>query len=250
MGFSPCEVALANMDAALNELISLVPSPEEVTVNGNPAYRYVEQTTEQAVVLKLVRYVSGLRACQLLLDHGFVQEVGALQRVLTDIEEDVTFLSLSIIFNNPTNFHRRFLASFWQEEFDTSGIRPKSLARDMVPRSKIRAYNANAHQFRLDPSTTIEVIHTVSSVYSGFVHASACHIMDLYGGCPPAFHTNGTPGTSRQREHAEDLWNQYYRGILLMAEASTAFGHQTLQHQLITFAKQFAAAAGRDYSHP
>ena len=71
------------------------PERAEVTVNGNPADRYVEKTTEQAIVLKLVRYVSGLRACQLLLDHRFVQELGALQRVLTDIEEDVTFLTYS-----------------------------------------------------------------------------------------------------------------------------------------------------------
>lgn len=250
MSISPREVALRNMDIALSELIGCVAPPQEVMVNGNSAYRYVEQTTEQAIALKLVRYVSDLRACQLLLDHGFVQELGALQRVLTDIEEDVTFLSYSIIFNKPTDFHRRFLATFWQEEFDTSGTRPKSLTRDMVPRSKIRAYNANAHQLSLNPSTTIEVVHTVSSVYSGFVHAPACHIMDLYGGHPPTFHTNGMPGTSRQKEHEEDLWNQFYRGILLMAEASTAFGHQTLQDQLIAFAKQFAAAAGRDYSRP
>lgn len=249
MQISPQEVALQNMDAALNELTGCVAPPKDVLVNGMRAYRYVEQTTEQAIILKLVRYVSGLRACQMLLDHGFVQELGVLQRVLTDIEEDVTFLACSIIFNNSNEFHRRFLATFWQEEFDMSGKRPKSVARDMVPRSKIRAYNAAAHQMNLDPSTTIEVIQTVSSVYSGFVHAPACHVMELYAGNPPSFHTNGMLRTGRQDEHCEDLWNQFYRGILLMAEASTAFGHQTLQDALIAFSKQFAASAGRDYSH-
>lgn len=250
MSISPREATFRNMDVALNELIDCVPQPREVMVNGDTAYRFVEQTTEQAIVLKLVRYVSGLRACQILLDRGFVQELGALQRVLTDIEEDVTFLSNSIIFHNPTDFHRRFLATFWQEEFDVSNTRPKSIARDMVSRSKIRAYNVTGHKLGLDPSTTIEVVHTISSVYSGFVHAPACHIMDLYGGHPPSFHTNGMPGTSRQEEHDEDLWNQYYRGILLMAQTATAFGDQTLQDQLIAFARQFAASAGQDYGHP
>jgi len=73
--------------------------------------------------------------------------------------------------------------------------------------------------------------------------------MDLYGGNPPSFHTDGLPGTIRQEEHDEDLWNQFYRGILLMAEACIAFGEQELSNQLCIFAKQFAEADGRDYSH-
>lgn len=242
------EVALSNLDLALKELINAVPPPQVVLRHGYPAYRCVEQTIEQAIVLKLVRYISGLRACLLLLEHGFVQELGTLQRAVQDIEEDVTFLSLSIILGKHTDFHTRFLASFWKEEFDTTGPRPTSLPRDMVPRSKIRAYNADPNGLNPDPSTTVGVVRTVSSVYSGFVHAAACHIMDLYGGHPPTFHTDGLPGTIRQEEHDEDLWNQFYRGILLMAEACMAFGHQELNEQLRIFAKQFAAADGRDYT--
>lgn len=241
-------IALSNLEVALKELISAVPPPQVVLRHGEPAYRYVEQTIQQAIVLKLVRYISGLRACLLLLEHGFVQELGTVQRALQDIEEDSTFLSLSIILNKSTDYHTRFLASFWQEEFDTTGPKPTSVPRDMVPRSKIRAYNANPNGINPDPSGTIDVVRTVSSFYSGFVHAAACHIMDLYGGHPASFHTDGLPGTIRQEEHDEDLWNQFYRGILLLAEACMAFGHQELNEQLRTFAKQFAAADGRDYS--
>jgi len=242
-------IALSNLEVVLKELINAVPPPQEVLRHGHPAYRCAEQTIEQAIVLKLVRYVSGLRACLLLLEHGFVQELGTVQRAVQDIEEDVTFLSLSIILNKPTDNHTRLLDSFWQEEFDTSGPRPTSVPRDMVPRSKIRAYNANPNGINPDPSTTIDVVRTVSSFYSGFVHGAAGHIMDLYGGNPPSFHTDGLPGTIRQEEHDEDLWNQFYRGILLMAEACIAFGEQELSNQLCIFAKQFAEADGRDYSH-
>jgi hypothetical protein len=58
-----------------------------------------------------------------------------------------------------------------------------------------------------DPSRRIELYRTISKVYSGFVHGASPHIMEMYGGDPPHFHTKGMLGTPRIEEHADDLWN-------------------------------------------
>lgn len=215
-------LALSNMEVAFGAMQRLVPTPKEVIVNGHPAYRYVEKTIQQAIVLKLVRYISGLRASKLLLDYGYVQELGAVQRTLQDIEEDITFLALAEIRGNTTDLHSKFLDAFWQEEFDESAPKVRSLERPMVSRKKVRAYNVNSLGVIADPSGAISASRTVTSVYSGFVHAAAPHIMDLYGGHFPHFHLAGIAGTPRQEEHREDLWNQFYRGLLVCAEAAKA----------------------------
>lgn len=94
----------------------------------------------------------------------------------------------------------------------------------MIPRKKIHAYLARIEDVELDPSTHQEVIRTISKGYSGFVHGASPHIMDMYGGNPPYFHTKGMLGTPRMEEHADDLWNYVYRSFLSHIAVGKAIG--------------------------
>ena len=82
-------------------------------------FRYVEHTAQQAIVQKLVRFITGLRAELLLLRHGLLQEQGVIERVLDELREDITFLAYGI-FNSDlqSRWHKLFLDSFYEEEFD------------------------------------------------------------------------------------------------------------------------------------
>ena len=95
-------------------------------------YRYVEKTLLQAVVQKLARLVSGLHAARLLMEHGFVQEQGTLQRMLDDIEEDILFLTFSVIYNEPTPRHQDYLDYFYAEEFDAETAVASTQKRPMI----------------------------------------------------------------------------------------------------------------------
>jgi hypothetical protein len=46
--------------------------------------------------------------------HGFVQEQAALQRILQELHEDITFLAYSKIFNDFTPLHQEFLDAFYE----------------------------------------------------------------------------------------------------------------------------------------
>jgi len=80
-------------------------------------------------------------------------------------------------------------------------------SREMVPRKKIRAYLARIEGKGLDPSRAVQVTTVVSKVYSGFVHGASPHVMEIYGGNPPRFHTRGMTGTPKIEEYTRDLWN-------------------------------------------
>ena len=70
-------------------LESQVPPPQKIQLRDGFVFRFVEKTLEQALLLKLRRLVTGLRAVELLLQAGLLQEMAATCRMLDEIGEDV-----------------------------------------------------------------------------------------------------------------------------------------------------------------
>jgi len=240
--------ALANMQRTVHGLASRVPPPQKVPYKTSFVFRYVEQLPEQALVQKLARVVTTLQAATVLMQRGLVQEQGALQRVIHEIHEDITFLAYGLIFRDLTPLHKQYLDAFYEEEFDTDDPIDSTQKRPMVRRSKIQAYIANKEGSDLDPSRAIALSKTLTKTYSGFVHAASPQIMDMYGGNPPHFHVEGMLGTRRHAEYRMDLWNYYYRSILAFGMVAKAFGDQDLFDQIHDFTVKFEAAANKSYS--
>lgn len=238
--------ALAHMERTVHGFAKRVPQPQDVPYKDSFVFRHVEKTVHQALVQKLARLVSSLHATRLLMTHGFVQEQAALQRVLDELQEDVTFLAFGVIFGKWTSLHDEYLAAFFEEEFDAETAIDSTQKRPMIPRKKIRAWIASM-EGGLDQSRGVELTRTISKAYSGYVHAASPHIMDMYGGNPPAFHMHGMLGSPRHLEHRADLWNYFYRAIIAFGFAANAFGDEELFATIRKFADEFAHISGKDY---
>ena len=239
--------ALKNMEHTLHQLARRVPPPQRIPYKDSFVFRYVEKSVHQALVQKLARLVSGLHAARLLMGAGFVQEQAALQRILDEIAEDISFLSFSVVYEDSTPLHKTYLDAFFQEEFDPNDTVASSSERASVPRKKIRAYIDRVASGPKGSSKHLDASRTVSKVYSGYVHAASPQIMDMYGGNPPRFHVRGMRGTERHLEDSADLWNYFYRGILAFGIAAKAFGDEELFSSIRNFADEFARATGKDY---
>jgi len=226
------KATLVEMDRALDALVLLVPAARPVPFKDGMVYRHIEQLPQQAIVQKLSRIPSGLRAAQILCNAGYFQEQGALQRVIDELGEDVIFLSVPVVFGNEEQIHRDYLSAFFAEEFDSRTGQPLSEQRPMIPRKKIRASIARSPLGTQDPSGHAEAGRIISKTYSGFVHSASPHIMDGYGGEPPRFHTQGMLGTVRELEHRQDIVNYYYRGLASYVIGSRALGHQPVFQKL------------------
>jgi len=198
----------------------------------------------QAIVQKLARLPSGLRAAQLLLESGYFQEQAALQRLIDEIGEDVIFLSIPLIYGGEQPIHAEYLKAFFAEEFDSSTGLPTAQDRPMVRRKKIRAYIAQSPIGGDDPSGHIGAARTLSKTYSGYVHAASPQIMDMYGGNPPRFHTTGMLGTHLEPDHRQDIANYYYRSVTTFTVAARALGHQPLFDRLFALSRRFESAMG------
>ncbi|MGA2317213.1 MAG: hypothetical protein ABSG71_12645 [Thermodesulfobacteriota bacterium] len=239
--------ALINMENTVHALAQRVPPPQRVPYKDSFVYRYVEKSIHQALVQKLARLVSTLHAARLLMGHGFVQEQAALQRVLDEIEEDITFLAFAVIFSDMTPLHQSYLDAFFEEESDADTALESTQKRPMVPRKKIRAYISQVEGAPMDPSRRVELSHTLSKAYSGYVHAASPHIMDMYGGNPPKFHMGGMRETERHREHRADLWNYFYRSIIAFSFVAKAFGDEALFTKIHDFTREFERLSGKNY---
>ena len=166
--------------------------------------------------------------------------MAAICRVLDEIGEDIAFLSASVTNDRETELHERYLSGFWAEEF----TEPKNtLARhekpDMPRRSKIQAYVQRVLNPAENPSRISDVNQAVSSTYSGYVHASAPQVLDLFGGDPPHFHIEGMCDTPRMNEHVHDSWNYFYRGIASYIIVARAFGDASLSQALGEYHDKF-----------
>lgn len=244
------EQILVHLERAVGLLAGRVPEPKLKDFGNIRAFRHVEKTIHQAIVQKLARMVSTLDAARLLLDHGFVQEQASLQRMLDEIQEDILFLVFDIINGgNISSLHSEYLDNFFEEEFDAETAIKSSQKRSMVPRRKIRSYLARNGFAPFDPSSSIELLRTISKTYSGYVHAASPQIMDMYGGKPRRFHMRGMKGNPVYEGHREDLWNYFYRGMSACAMSAKAFGDEELFDDFHRLVRQFENISGKSFEN-
>ncbi len=230
----PFRQILAVMEDLFRQIEVRVPPPKEVTYQDGYILRYTEKSVQQAIILKFARYISGLYAVNLLMERGFCQESGSLQRVLDDIEEDILFLAYGLTVGQWTKRHDEFLEYFWSED-EAVGI---------VARDKIRAY-VNRTGNPENPSPGIDASRAIFRGYSGYVHGRAINIIDMCAGQPPRFQLSGMIGNPLYDYHVDDLWNPFYRGLTLAATIAQTFGEQShfdvIYSKTKTFEQQFTA---------
>ncbi len=239
---------LDNMEAAFERLAQQVPPPQQISFRKGFVFRYVERTAQQAIVQKLARVITGLRAAHLLLRQGLVQEQAVIERVIGELQEDIVFLAYGILKGElTTRLYESYLAGFYQEEFDNPASPIDSTQkRPMVPRRKIQAYLARVEGIIGNPSFNQEVARTLSKAFSGFVHAASPQIMEMFGGNPPHFHVRGMLGTPRIREYEHDIWNYFDRGMGTFAIAAGAFRDLELFQWILSQKRNFEVRSGRD----
>lgn len=239
--------AVGNMTKTIARLERVVPAPQVVVLRGRKNYRYKEQSIHQAIIMKLARLISALQAARLLLNAGLLQDFGACQRVIDEINEDVAYLYWLTVGKESPNWHERFFAEFWQEEFDGPTAMTSNQKRDRVPREKIRNFLASMGDVGLDQNTRIKVAYGISKAYSGFIHGAASHIIEMYYGDPPKFHALNQRDSPYLEGHIEDLQNVFFRSICTFGLAAAAFGDGDLKDTILDFRTHFEKQCGMTF---
>lgn len=233
------QFVLKVLEGAFRQIEKRVPPPKRVQWGTSFVFRYAEQTIQQAIVQKLARMISGLHAIHVLLERGLFQEQGMVQRAIEEINEDISFLTLAVIYNDVTERHNEFLRLFYAEEFsDPSDIVGSHTSRGMTKREKIQAYIHSKTVPDADLARAAKVSKVLTKAYSGFVHAASPHIMDMYGGYPAGFDIDGSNREYRSVAARRDAANYFFRAVIAMAYAAKAFADEALFASLHSTEKQ------------
>jgi len=221
------------------------PTPTEIVLDNRKAVRYSSQNLEIAILQKLARYISGLNSSLILLSYGYTQEVGVLFRTLDEFQEDIFFLGIPLNGGERSPTHERYLKNFYQEEYDNADS-PflSSQLRELIPRRVIQAALANEGKGSLNPSDSKENMRTLSKAYSGFVHGTSVHILDMINPANLKYMLHGMPRTQRQNEFICNYWNYSYRGIVLMMYVSHTFGYPDIYNECVKFREFFEKTTG------
>ena len=220
--------------------------PANATIDGREAFRFREQSIEQAMLLKVARYISGLNAGQLLLANGYLQELGVLNRTLDDLGDDITFLAMCRR-NGPNKLCRKYLKVFWQEEFE-EGVRAveSTKKRYQISRPEIRQYISSA--FMEEDGRAFERVGNIlSQAYSGYVHASAPHIIEMYEHSSDQIALRGHSERWKLDDHTKDFWNYVYRGLLATQTVAEIFDNAQAIQATEQLRKRFELASGTSY---
>jgi hypothetical protein len=209
--------AVASLDDCVRALASSFPNPELVKVGQDQVkFRHRYQGDLLLSYLKAIKIASTNNAALLLLRAGYVQEVYALCRIMDEAGEDIQFMAQPLgEGGEPSKDQNRFFNEFYQEEFDDPDDPLSSATRDRVSRRAIRAALGRfAAGAGIDSSKHQAIGKTLYATFSGFVHGAYVHIMELFGGNPPLFHTRGMLNTPRMSEAIDNHANYVYRSLI------------------------------------
>lgn len=187
---------------------------------------YQSPTAKHVCLLKAVRIVSGLNALLVLLQAGYVTEMGVLARTISDCINDIYFLLEH--FPDTTPEVKKYVSNFFNGVIDEPEIEPNQTKKTYRTKiKKIHASRARLLSEHINFPIDRDMVYKIYSAYSGYVHSGYPSIMEIYGGRPPyKFHLRGMKGTSRMKD-----WEAIF--IAFIRSAALVFGYMAEKYGMV-----------------
>jgi len=247
------EITLSEMKKKFNLLHSTIEKPEYIDLGGRKVFRYKNKSANIAMIQYMARVISGLYSAKLLIENTFIQECNTLYRTIDEFNQNILFLSFSLIDNETIKLQQTFLDNFFQEEFDNpENAFLSTQKRGMVPRNKIRAYISQRSENSVNPSDTQKNSETIDKFYSGFIHGTSVSIIDMYSDNPSQYHLNGVsneaPSVNLAKQYFED---RLYESILSLLFIALSFKENDIFEDIQSLRFRFEKQTSRDiYEDP
>jgi hypothetical protein len=182
------------------------------------AFIYKSPTVKHVCFLKGIRIVSGLNALLVLLQAGYVTEMGVLIRTIGDCINDIYFLLEH--FPDTTPEVEKYISNFFNEDIDELNIAEDYDKKTHRTKArKIYASRARLLSEHINFAVCRDMVYEIYSAYSGYVHSGYPNIMEMYDGPPPyKFRLRGMKGTPRIRD-----WETIF--IAFIRSATLVFGY-------------------------
>lgn len=239
---------LSEMEEHFRSLHTVIEKPEYIKISNRNVFRYTNKTVNIAMIQLMARIISGLNSANLLIGHGLVQECNVLYRTLDEFQENITFLSKALLDNNITPLHQKYLDNFFEEEFDNvDSAFHSTQKRDLIPRDKIRAFIASMDENPVNRSDAQKNLETIDKFYSGFVHGTSTHIIDMYSDNPSKYSVRGLSEEAPSVAIAQRDFEEYlYQSIFSMLTIALSFSETEIYEKILSLRYDFESKTARD----
>jgi len=222
-----CRKSIRDLYPLLAKLESLVGKPQLINRSGFEQFRYPNRDILTLLLIKSARILSSLNAITVLIENGYIVEVGILIRTIKECIADISFLLEDYPEKWPSKDQQKYIDEFFSEEF-SDPINPINTARkhNRVPSKKIHAgFARNAYKLsnhiknsRLkelvlkitNPYYHQKATSVILNTYSGYVHYAYAQSMEIVGGAPPGFYLEGMAGTPKVDEWIENIISEIF----------------------------------------
>ena len=121
--------------------------------------------------------------------------------------------------------------------FQNDNFNPGQMLTTHAKKPTIRRHNIYSEvAYRLNPKNPDRMqrlVRILEEAYSGYIHASYPHIMELYSSGDWKFWTNGVLDTPRHSEFIRALARSLPQALNQFAELANSLGFSTLFHELV-----------------
>ena len=161
----------------------------DLTIGGR--FRYEAPNPVTFLVLKMARMVTAFYATLTLTKDGLFEDAGAICRIIIECRHDIDFVMEGLMKDPFPTDKQEVIDNFFNEEIQT----PEEMLSTMkkpptVPRKKI--YPAVGRLLSPDnPDRPQRIAKVLEETFSGYVHASYPHIMEMYEGTRKEFRMSG-----------------------------------------------------------
>lgn len=210
------KAAIRELEAALDRLVAKIGPPMYIVEAEKLRFRYTAPDPLKLMVLKAVRVVSGLNAATVLLEAGYVVEMGVLFRTIDDYIDEIAFVSEVVENRTATTDQTRFIEAFFEDDSRTTAEllqdrpRQKRVERKKIHASQERVFGRFVPQI---PGLIRRMARAIDDVYSGVVHGSQSSIMQMYEGGTECFKVRGMLDTPHIRTYRIELANYTHRAL-------------------------------------
>ena len=179
-------------------------------------FEYQDHSAKVVAILKLVRAMHGVSAVKLLSSAGLFIDAGAILRCINDCASEVYFLLED--FPNTSDNVEQFIKEFFGGTIDGYLVDETH----QVPTKKVRSAVVRVLKGTHDDATR-KLLETIFKTFSGYVHASYAHVMEVYNGGASDFNLSGVPSVRRR-----SMWMQHVDVSANSVLHAAAFLAQTL----------------------
>lgn len=152
---------------------------------------YEEPNPVIFLVLKMARIVTAFYAALELTKQGLFEDTGAISRIIIECQHDIDFVMQGLTQDPFPADKEELLDNFFNQEIKTVEQMMATMKKPpTIPRKKIYP-DVGRLLSPGDPDRVQRISKVQEEMFSGYVHASYRHIMEMYEGTGKEFRVSG-----------------------------------------------------------